>query len=242
MYQVFPDRFARSAAADARELPEWALAAEWDDPVIHEGPGPVTQLYGGDLDGVREHLDHLLDLGVTMLYLTPVFPARSNHRYDAHSFDHVDPLLGGDDALVAGGRLALAFVVCHLIGRAYSVRVLNWFGQYLGYRREQMDALISGFDRVDWAIVPWFTGSNLVAAISGVRRMNPIRLAVLLTIGLVGRILLYWWIGQVFDDQLADILDWIGRYQWPLTIVSILLVLVTVGLNLRRGKAFSGPR
>jgi len=145
-------------------------------------------------------------------------------------------------ALVAGGRLALAFVVCHLIGRAYSVRVLNWFGQYLGYRREQMDALISGFDRVDWAIVPWFTGSNLVAAISGVRRMNPIRLAVLLTIGLVGRILLYWWIGQVFDDQLADILDWIGRYQWPLTIVSILLVLVTVGLNLRRGKAFSGPR
>lgn len=100
MYQVFPDRFARSAAADARELPEWALAAEWDDPVIHEGPGTGTQLYGGDLDGVREHLDHLLDLGVTMLYLTPVFPARSNHRYDAHSFDHVDPLLGGDDALV----------------------------------------------------------------------------------------------------------------------------------------------
>lgn len=100
MYQVFPDRFARSGAADARELPEWALAAAWDEPVIHTGPGTGTQLYGGDLDGVREHLDHLVGLGVTMLYLTPVFPARSNHRYDALSFDHVDPLLGGDEALV----------------------------------------------------------------------------------------------------------------------------------------------
>jgi len=100
MYQVFPDRFARSAAADARELPEWALPAAWGDPVIHQGPGTGTQFYGGDLDGVREHLDHLVDLGVNLLYLTPVFPARSNHRYDASTFDRVDPLLGGDEALV----------------------------------------------------------------------------------------------------------------------------------------------
>ncbi len=100
LYQVFPDRFARSAAADEREAPEWALPASWGDPVIHQGPGTGTQLYGGDLDGVREHLDHLVDLGVDVLYLTPVFPATSNHRYDARSFDHVDPLLGGDEALV----------------------------------------------------------------------------------------------------------------------------------------------
>ena len=101
MYQVFPDRFARSAAADDREPPAWALPASWDDPVIHQGPGTGTQFYGGDLAGVAEHLDHLVDLGVNLLYLTPVFPARSNHRYDALSFDHVDPLLGGDEALVA---------------------------------------------------------------------------------------------------------------------------------------------
>jgi alpha-glucosidase len=101
MYQVFPDRFARSAAADSRALPEWAEPAAWTDPVIHTGPSTPSQFYGGDLDGVREHLDHLVDLGISLLYLTPVFPARSNHRYDALSFDHVDPLLGGDDALVA---------------------------------------------------------------------------------------------------------------------------------------------
>lgn len=100
MYQVFPDRFARSAAADGRELPEWAEPAEWGDEVVHVGPSTPRQLYGGDLDGVREHLDHLVDLGVNLLYLTPVFPARSNHRYDAVSFDHVDPVLGGDEAFV----------------------------------------------------------------------------------------------------------------------------------------------
>ncbi len=101
MYQVFPDRFARSAAADDREAPGWAEPAAWDDPVAHVGPSTSRQFYGGDLAGVAEHLDHLVDLGVNLLYLTPVFPARSNHRYDALSFDHVDPLLGGDEALAA---------------------------------------------------------------------------------------------------------------------------------------------
>ncbi|MBN9605371.1 MAG: hypothetical protein J0G30_02020 [Actinomycetales bacterium] len=101
MYQIFPDRFARSAAADARELPDWAEPAAWSDPVDQDRRHTAVQFYGGDLPGVVEHLDHLEALGVNLLYLTPVFPARSNHRYDALSFDHVDPLLGGDEALVA---------------------------------------------------------------------------------------------------------------------------------------------
>ncbi|SJN26022.1 Maltodextrin glucosidase [Microbacterium esteraromaticum] len=100
MYQVFPDRFARSAQADQHPTPEWAIAAEWTDPVDPVMPGRSQQFYGGDLPGVIEHLDHLVSLGVNLLYLTPVFPAASNHRYDAASFDSVDPLLGGDDAYV----------------------------------------------------------------------------------------------------------------------------------------------
>lgn len=100
MYQVFPDRFARSAQADEHKTPEWAISASWDDPVDPVMPGRSQQFYGGDLPGVIEKLDHLVDLGVNLLYLTPVFPAASNHRYDASSFDRVDPLLGGDEALV----------------------------------------------------------------------------------------------------------------------------------------------
>ncbi|MBB6628607.1 glycoside hydrolase family 13 protein [Nocardioides sp. KIGAM211] len=100
VYQVFPDRFARSAAADERPTPAWAVPAGWDDEVVFEGSDPHTplQLFGGDLDGLTEHLDHVTEVGATILYTTPVFPGESNHRYNASTFDGVDPLLGGDDA------------------------------------------------------------------------------------------------------------------------------------------------
>lgn len=98
VYQVFPDRFARSAAADERPTPRWAVPAQWTDAPIHVGPDTPLQFYGGDLDGITEHLDHVSDLGVDTLYLTPVFPGESNHRYNASTFDAVDPLLGGDEA------------------------------------------------------------------------------------------------------------------------------------------------
>jgi alpha-glucosidase len=99
VYQIFPDRFARSAAADDRKIPDWAVPAEWDDPV-DTTPGVIAhQFYGGDLDGIADHLDHIERLGADVVYLTPFFPARSNHRYDATSFATVDPLLGGDEAL-----------------------------------------------------------------------------------------------------------------------------------------------
>ncbi|OFI39249.1 hypothetical protein BIU82_15450 [Arthrobacter sp. SW1] len=100
MYQVFPDRFGRSAEADTRTAPDWAVPADWDADVVYQGPYTPLQFFGGDLDGVRERLDHLTVLGVEVLYLTPFFPSGSNHRYDAESFRRVDPLLGGDEALI----------------------------------------------------------------------------------------------------------------------------------------------
>lgn len=100
MYQVFPDRFARSAQADQHPTPEWAIPASWDEPVDAVMPGRSQQFYGGDIPGIIEHLDHLVSLGVNILYLTPVFPAASNHRYDAASFDRIDPLLGGEEAYI----------------------------------------------------------------------------------------------------------------------------------------------
>jgi alpha-glucosidase len=98
LYQVFPDRFARSSDAEKRKHPDWALPRKWSDPVIGKGPGTAEQLFGGDLKGIEEHLSHLKKLGATILYLTPFFPGGSNHRYDASSFNEVDPLLGGNQA------------------------------------------------------------------------------------------------------------------------------------------------
>ena len=92
-YQIFPDRFARSGKVQI--TPDWAYPVEWND--LPRGRSKYTgkELFGGDLAGVQEHLDHIVDLGVNGIYFTPLFPSRSNHRYDATSFDHVDPILGG---------------------------------------------------------------------------------------------------------------------------------------------------
>ncbi|GAB2532376.1 glycoside hydrolase family 13 protein [Brachybacterium huguangmaarense] len=111
VYQIFPDRFARSTGAprDAQgralapagaELPEWAVPMAWDDEPAVRGDLTGRQFFGGDLDGIVERLDHIASLGADTVYLTPVFPAGSVHRYDASTFDRVDELLGGDAALV----------------------------------------------------------------------------------------------------------------------------------------------
>jgi alpha-glucosidase len=98
-YQIFPDRFARSN--HSYELPEWAQLRDWNDFPAGRSNTTGTEIYGGDLYGVADHLDHIEKLGVNGIYFTPFFPALSNHRYDASSFREVDPLLGGDKALFA---------------------------------------------------------------------------------------------------------------------------------------------
>ena len=95
-YQIFPDRFARSGKININ--PDWAYPRDWNE--LPRGRSKYTgqELYGGDLYGIEDKLDYLTDLGVNGIYLTPIFPSRSNHRYDATTFDEVDPILGGDKA------------------------------------------------------------------------------------------------------------------------------------------------
>jgi len=88
-YQIFPDRFARNMRNPSGSLP----FESWDSP-----PTPYG-FKGGDLYGITEKLDYLKDLGVTALYLNPIFASASNHRYHAYDYYRVDPLLGGDKAL-----------------------------------------------------------------------------------------------------------------------------------------------
>ena len=96
-YQVFPDRFAKSGKN--YKVPDWAHPRDWNELPRGRSKFTGTELYGGDLLGVEQHLDHINDLGVNGIYFTPFFSARSNHRYDANSFDEVDPILGGNKAL-----------------------------------------------------------------------------------------------------------------------------------------------
>ena len=96
-YQIFPDRFAKSG--DSHVVPDWAHPREWNELPRGRSKYTSSELYGGDLKGVEQHLDHISELGVNGIYFTPFFPAKSNHRYDASSFDEVDPVLGGNKAM-----------------------------------------------------------------------------------------------------------------------------------------------
>ncbi|WP_363331454.1 glycoside hydrolase family 13 protein [Microbacterium sp. 69-10] len=157
MYQVFPDRFARSVQADEHPTPDWAIPASWSDPVDPVVPGRSKQFYGGDLPGVVEHLDHLVALGVDLLYLTPVFPAASNHRYDASSFDTIDPLLGGEDAYVrlieeahARGIRVIGDLTSNHSGDRH-----EWFQQALGHPGAETESFYYFTDAGNTAYESW---------------------------------------------------------------------------------------
>jgi alpha-glucosidase len=104
-YQIFPDRFANGDPANDPRPEDYEYRGQrpqtlpWGSPPLQDQhPGIV--FYGGDLPGITQHLDYLADLGVNALYLTPVFTALSNHKYDVMDYEHVDPHFGGDEALV----------------------------------------------------------------------------------------------------------------------------------------------
>ena len=85
MYQVFPDRFARSAAAERTPRRSGPSPATGTNP-SGTGPDVPASSTAGTSTACTEKLDHLAALGVDIVYLTPFFPAASNHRYDASSF------------------------------------------------------------------------------------------------------------------------------------------------------------
>jgi alpha-glucosidase len=128
-YEIFPDRFASSGAA--AETPEWAIRRDWDALPTGRGRPTPYELYGGDLRGIEQRLDHIESVGANLLYLTPFFPATSSHRYDATTFRQVDPLLGGDAALRSLADAAHARGI-RLLGDV----TLN----HTGYRHEWFEA------------------------------------------------------------------------------------------------------
>lgn len=90
-YQIFPERFAVGKSDKDTSY----VTAPWG-----EKPAPKS-FYGGDLIGIREKLDYLKELGINVLYMTPVFCSPSNHKYDITDYETVDPAFGGNAALKA---------------------------------------------------------------------------------------------------------------------------------------------
>lgn len=102
MYHIFVDRFCRSGKSQPCE--GTILNPDWENgiPQYAKKPGdPVdnNMFFGGDLWGVAEKLDYIASLNVNCIYLSPIFKAASNHKYDTSDYLRVDEAFGGDEAL-----------------------------------------------------------------------------------------------------------------------------------------------
>ena len=106
-YQIFPDRFCNgdpNVGAKAREYEfdgGMVTTPEWTDTPKDWFESRCCDFYNGDLKGIEEKADYLSSLGITAVYLNPIFLSRSVHRYDTVDFSHVDDKLGGDEALTS---------------------------------------------------------------------------------------------------------------------------------------------
>ncbi len=105
-YQIFPERFCNGNPENDVKTGEYyqdghpSLQMEsWDATPLTYDQGFCLDFYGGDLEGVKEKIPYLKELGVTAVYLNPIFIAPSVHKYDCLDYFHADPHFGGDEAL-----------------------------------------------------------------------------------------------------------------------------------------------
>lgn len=101
MYQIFPDRFARSDAFTPLPAPgERVRREDWGgvpQSAVDTPDYSARDFFGGSLKGIIEHLDRLEELGVTLLYLNPIFEGSENHRYGTGDYLRIDPWLGTEE-------------------------------------------------------------------------------------------------------------------------------------------------
>lgn len=142
MYQIFPDRFARSeepkqGVPEDRILREdWGGQPEWRPD--SQGKIRNNDYFQGDLKGMEQRLDRLKELGVTCLYLNPVFEAHSNHRYDTADYTRIDPLLGTQEDFRSLAKTAASLGIRVMLDGVFSHTGADsiYFNRYKRYPTE----------------------------------------------------------------------------------------------------------
>lgn len=105
-YQIFPERFHNGDPSNDVQDNQYnregkpSIKMAWGDEPLTYREGGSMDFFGGDVNGITKKLDYLQDLGITALYLCPIFVAESHHKYDIRDFFNVDPHFGGNEALI----------------------------------------------------------------------------------------------------------------------------------------------
>jgi len=102
MYQIFPDRFNKSGICSLSDKMTPFYVHENMEDCPHYKPDESGKIlnndfFGGNLKGIEKSLPYLMDLGVEVIYLNPIFMAYSNHRYDTADYMKIDPMLGTEE-------------------------------------------------------------------------------------------------------------------------------------------------
>ena len=101
MYQIFPDRFAKSGEKHEGVPADRIMRENWlDTPYYRPDEKGIVRnndYFGGDLRGIIEKLPYIKSLGVTIIYLNPIFESHENHRYNTANYEKIDPLLGTEE-------------------------------------------------------------------------------------------------------------------------------------------------
>ena len=125
IYQIFPDRFCKSESPDLTgKLTPYVLHENWEDEV-HWRPNEKGEVlnndfFGGNFRGITEKLDHLVQLGVSILYLNPISKSFSSHRYDTADYKTPDPMLGTEEDFTALCNAAHARGIKVILDGVYS--------------------------------------------------------------------------------------------------------------------------
>jgi len=126
IYQIFPDRFSKGGIDSFETGRSDIIPRKWDEHPFYKkeqfgGEFKSNDFFGGNLTGIKEKLPYLHDLGITAIYLNPIFKAYSNHKYDVGDYEVVDPMFGSNEmfqdlcsnALKYGIRIILDGVFSH---------------------------------------------------------------------------------------------------------------------------------
>lgn len=158
VYQIFPDRFYRSTQGHSRLIGKKGavIHSDWDDAPAYwkaeNGDIVYYDFFGGNIVGIQAKLPYLKDLGITAIYLNPVFESVSNHRYDTGDYHRIDPFLGTNEEFAAFCQTAKKMGIAVILDGVFS----HTGADSIYFNRFHRYDSVGAYESQDSPYYPWF--------------------------------------------------------------------------------------
>jgi membrane protein DedA with SNARE-associated domain len=160
------------------------------------------------------------------------FSSRNRNLFASVPF--IDPIAY---SLIGFSRLFVTGMALYFLGRWWGHRFLTWTERQLGTLPTVYRWFRTAIDRAGWLLVLLMPGSNLVCMMAGYRRMRVGLFSGLLAVGIVGKLIVLWAGGRIFEDEIRSFLDAISKYQWWIVIGLFGISFMQSGMQARKSMA-----